>query len=216
MTAPKSWLGYGVLVGPLYVGVSVAQALLRDGFDLTRHEWSLLANGSYGWIQVANLIVSGLMCVGFAVGLRRALAGGRGSRWAPRLIGTYGVSLIVAGSCRADPALGFPVGTPESNTPVTGMGIAHFVAAGVGFSCLAVACVVLARRFAGERRAGWATFSGATAIVFVTGFAAVASSGGSVVANLAFTAAVILVWGWLAAVARDRMIQVSALRSQLA
>jgi hypothetical membrane protein len=206
----KSLVGYGVLVGPFYVVVSLTQALLREGFDLTRHEWSLLANGSHGWIQSANLAISGLMCVAFALGLRRVLTDGRGARWAPRLVGTYGVSLVVAGICRADPALGFPVGTPESNTPVTGMGIIHFVAAAVGFSCLAVACILMAGRYAAEQRTRWAVFSGLTAGVFLSGFAAVASSGGSVAANLAFTAAVVLVWGWLAAVARDQYTGLSA------
>jgi hypothetical membrane protein len=205
----KSLLGYGVLAGPLYVGVSVTQGLLREGFDFSRHEWSLLANGSHGWIQSANLIVAGLMSVAFALGLRRALVGGRGSRWVPRLIGAYGVSLVVAGICRADPALGFPVGTPETNNPVSAMGVMHFVAAGVGFCCLAAGCIVMARRYAAERRPGWVFFCAGTAAVFLTGFAAVASTGGSVPANLGFTAAVILVWAWLAAVALDRTTRVA-------
>jgi hypothetical protein len=57
----RSLLGYGVLAGPLYVGVSLAQALTRDGFELTRHAWSLLSNGSLGWLQIANFLVTGLM-----------------------------------------------------------------------------------------------------------------------------------------------------------
>ena len=69
----KSLLGYGIVAGPCYVVVSLAQALTRHGFDLGRHEWSLLANGDNGWIQVANLIVTGLMVIAFAIGLRRAL-----------------------------------------------------------------------------------------------------------------------------------------------
>lgn len=44
----RSLLGYGMLAGPFYVAVSLAQALSRDGFDLTRHAWSLLANGEHG------------------------------------------------------------------------------------------------------------------------------------------------------------------------
>lgn len=47
----KSLLGYGVLAGPCYVTVSLAQALAHKGFDLTRHDWSLLAAGAWGWIQ---------------------------------------------------------------------------------------------------------------------------------------------------------------------
>ena len=49
----------GAVAGPLYVGVALAQALTRQGFDLTRHPWSVLANGELGWIQVTNLIVTG-------------------------------------------------------------------------------------------------------------------------------------------------------------
>ena len=83
----RSLLGYGVIAGPLYVVVSLAQALTRDGFDLTRHAWSLLANGSMGWIQIANLILVGAMTIAFAAGLRRAL---------PRSVGLPGWSVSTA------------------------------------------------------------------------------------------------------------------------
>ncbi|HKH56080.1 MAG TPA: DUF998 domain-containing protein, partial [Propionibacteriaceae bacterium] len=53
----RSLLGYGIIAGPMYVLISLAQAVTRDGFDLTRHEWSLLANGSFGWIQCANFVL---------------------------------------------------------------------------------------------------------------------------------------------------------------
>jgi hypothetical protein len=44
----RSLLGYGVLAGVFYLVVGLAQALIRDGYDLTRHDLSLLANGPYG------------------------------------------------------------------------------------------------------------------------------------------------------------------------
>jgi len=137
----KSLLGYGVLAGPLYLGVSLAQALTRDGFDLSKHAWSLLANGDLGWIQIMNFVVAGLATVAAAVGLRRAL----GRRLAPTLIAAYGVSLVGAGIFRADPAQGFPAGTPET-TPISWHGALHFVVGGVGFVCLIVACFVLTKR----------------------------------------------------------------------
>lgn len=210
----KSLLGYGVIAGPCYVLVSLAQALTRPGFDLSRHEWSLLANGERGWMQVANLVVTGLMVIAFAVGLRRALATGTGARWAPRLVAVYGVSLVAAGLLRADPALGFPAGTPAGPGPVSWHGAGHFVAGGIGFSCLAIACFVLAerysaQRYSAERRRGWARFSRLTGVVFLAGFTMVASGAGGPVANLAFTAAVILIWVWMTAVAADRYGQVS-------
>jgi hypothetical protein len=48
----RSLLGYGIIAGPLYAVVALAQALTRDGFDLSRHAWSLLVNGELGWIQI--------------------------------------------------------------------------------------------------------------------------------------------------------------------
>ena len=200
----KSLLGYGVIAGPVYVAASLIQAFTRDGFDLGRHAWSLLANGEYGWIQIANFILTGLMVIAFAVGLRRALTPGPGARWAPRLTAAYGASLVVAGIFRADPALGFPVGTPEGSTPVSWHGMLHFTAAAVGFSCLAIACFVVARRYAAEHRRRWATGSRVTGAVFLAGFAMVATGGGSRVTVLAFTGAVILVWAWMSAVAAER------------
>ena len=53
-------LAAGVVAGPLYVVVSLAQALTRPGFDLSRHPWSALANGDLGWIQMVNLILTGI------------------------------------------------------------------------------------------------------------------------------------------------------------
>ena len=199
----RSLLGYGVVAGPVYVGVTLAQALTRDGFDLRRHQWSLLANGSLGWVQVANFVVTGLMVLAGAAGLHRSLVTGPGSRWAPRLIAVYGASLVAAGVFRADPALGFPAGTPAGPGEVSWHGLLHFAAGGIGFTCLAAACFTLARRYAVAGRRGFARWSRATGAVFLAGFAMVASSGGSEAGNLAFTAAALAVWAWLSAVALD-------------
>ncbi|WP_440070501.1 DUF998 domain-containing protein [Streptosporangium sp. OZ121] len=195
----RSLLGYGVVAGPVYVAVSLAQALTREGFDLTRHAWSMLANGDLGWIQIANLVVAGLASVACAIGLRRALVPGRGATWAPRLVGAYGVSLVGAGIFRADPGMGFPAGTPEGPGPVSWHGMLHFACGAVGFLCVIVACFVIGRRFAAEGRTGWAVHSRLTGAVFLVTFAAMASSGGAVWANLAFVAGIVVVWGWLSA-----------------
>jgi hypothetical protein len=191
----RSLLGYGVLAGPFYLVVSLAQAFSRDGFDLSKHAWSLLANGDLGWIQITNFVLTGLMTIAAAVGLRRANAPGRA---APALLAVYGVSLVAAGIFRADPAQGFPVGAPE--TPqVTWHGTLHFVAGGVGFLCLIVACFLLASRLhrAGARGLAW--FSRVTGVAFLAGFAGIAS-GSHGPTTLAFFAAVVTVWIWLATV----------------
>ncbi len=184
----------GVVAGPLYVGVALAQALTRQGFDLTRHPWSVLANGELGWIQVTNLIVTGVLVIAFAVGLRRVLAEGRASRWAPRLIALYGISLVAAGIFRADPVAGFPVGTPATTT-VSGHGMVHLMAGAVGFVCLTAACLLLARRFAPTNRA-WAIWTAGAGIVFLGAFVGIASGAGSRTTIVIFVAAVLIIWTW--------------------
>jgi hypothetical membrane protein len=98
----------GVASGPLFVGVSLIQALTRPGFDLTRHPISLLSLGDLGWIQIANFVLSGLLAIAYAVGMRRVLHQGRGGTWGPLLIGAYGAGLIAAGIFPPDPGFGFP------------------------------------------------------------------------------------------------------------
>ena len=192
----RSLLVYGVLAGPTYVTTSVVQALAHDGFDLTRNAWSQLAAGPQGWIQMANLILSGAMVIAFAVGLHRAGP----SRWAPRLVTVYGLGLVASGLLVADPGAGYPVGVPAPAVP-TWHGIGHFVAGGIGFTALVIATFVLARCFArsGARRLAW--WSRITGIGFAAAFVAMSSGSTGPAIILTFTAAVIAVWVWLAAVA---------------
>ncbi|HEX5905580.1 MAG TPA: DUF998 domain-containing protein [Propionibacteriaceae bacterium] len=191
-------LAFGVVAGPFYVVVSLAQAAVRDGFDLTRHDWSLLANGAGGWIQITNLILTGPMVIATAVGWRRAMGTAVGRRWAPRLLVTYGVGMAAAGVFRADPMSGFPAGPPDG-PPVapTLHGTLHFVSAGVGFLALIIATFVMAKRFRREGRPRRAVGSIATGVAFLAGFAGIVSGSASPAIILAFTGAVLLVWVWL-------------------
>jgi hypothetical membrane protein len=199
----RSLLGYGVLAGPFYVSVALAQALTRPGFDLSRHPWSLLANGSLGWIQITNFVLTGLMVVAAAVGLRRALGSGSGARWAPRLVGCYGVALVAAGVLRADPMHGFPVGTPDGVGAISWHGIGHLVVGAIGFLCVIVACFVLARRFARAGRRGWAGYSRMSGLLFLAAFVGIASGGAAPALTLGFVAGVVVIFIWLAAVSVD-------------
>lgn len=197
----KSLLAYGVLAGPVYVLVSLAQALTRDGFDLSRHSWSLLSNGDHGWIQITNFVVTGLMVLAFAAGLRRALRPGRGGTWAPRLIGLYGLGLLAAGAFRADPALGFPEGAPSGVGEVSWHGILHLASGGLGFLGLIASCFVVAHRCAADGRRAWAIYSRATGVVFLVGFAGIASGSGAAWLTLGFVVAVVVAWTWISAYA---------------
>jgi uncharacterized protein DUF998 len=197
----RSLLGYGPLAGAVYLVSGLAQALTRDGFDLTRHDLSLLANGPLGWIQVTTLVVTGLMTGAAAAGVRRALRGGRAATWGPGLLAGYGVALVAAGAFVADPMDGFPTGTPAGPpAEVSVSGVLHMAAGGLGFACLVAATFVLARRFASESRQAWAWWSRVTGLVVLAGFAGVASGSTSSLAVLGLWIGVVAGWVWLGAV----------------
>ncbi len=200
----RSLLGFGVIAGPFYVTVSLVQAAVRDGFDLSRHAWSQLANGPGGWVQIVNLIVTGLMVMAAAVGYRRAWTTGVGRRWAPRLLATFGLGMVAAGIFPTDPMAGFPMGTPDG-PPVapTLSGLLHLVCAGVGFLALIVATLVVARRFRSQGRTGRAVWSVVTGIAFLLAFVGLASGGSSPAVILPFVAAILLTWTWLSATSFD-------------
>ncbi|MBC8088747.1 MAG: DUF998 domain-containing protein, partial [Phycisphaerae bacterium] len=120
-----------------YLAVGVIQGLVRDGFSFSRHSLSVLANGAGGWAQTANFVLTGLMVIAAAVGFWRMPA--------PRLrassvfLGIYGACVFVAAIFRADPADGFPIGTPLGMpTTMTTMGMLHFVVGTLGFVCFAI------------------------------------------------------------------------------
>jgi Protein of unknown function (DUF998) len=81
-TPARALLTCGVVAGPLYVVVALLQVLVHDGFDLSRHPLSLLSLGDWGWIQITNFVIGGLLAIGFAIGLGRVLPPGRGGTWA--------------------------------------------------------------------------------------------------------------------------------------
>lgn len=141
-------LACGGVAGPLFVIVVVAQALTRHGFSLTRNAASLLDDGPLGWIQTANFIITGLLLIAAAAGLRRALQDGRGSRWAPRLLMVTGGGLIGGGLFHPDPSTGYPPGTPADASALSSWhGVLHQVCGSAAFLALIVFCIVLARRY---------------------------------------------------------------------
>src|SRR4030095_4562807 len=90
----RTLLSCGIVAGPLFVVVGLLQSFPIPGFDLTRHYLSQLSSGDLGWIQIANFVISGLLTIAAAVGVRRALRGGRLGRVGPALLAAFGVGLV--------------------------------------------------------------------------------------------------------------------------
>lgn len=132
-----SLLRWGIIAGPFYLALGVGQGLLRDGFSFARHPLSVLANGSWGWVQTANFALTGVMVLAAAAGMRRALGPkSRGVTWS---LYAYGLGMILAALFPADPVDGFPPGTPEGfPTSISTTGLIHFIVGALTFTSLAI------------------------------------------------------------------------------
>lgn len=162
MTQPRTLLLAGALAGPLLVGSSLVQGVLRDGFDVEQHPPSALALGTGGYVQQLTFVVAGLLLVAGALGLRRAAVG----RWTSALVAVLGAALTAAGVFRMDPAFGFPPGTPPgAGDSVSWHAAVHGVLFPVGLVALVGTALVMARRYGrAGRRAMQAAAIGAAVV----------------------------------------------------
>ncbi|GHO90012.1 hypothetical protein KSF_000600 [Reticulibacter mediterranei] len=207
----RALLACGVVAGPLYIIVGGIEMLTRPGYDPTRDDLSLMSNGSLGWIHISLFILTGLLTIAGAIGMRRCLPGSQGGTWGPVLLSVYGLGLIGAGFFVADPAHGFPPGTPADANAVSWHGLLHFICGSIGFIGLIAACFVFARRFVAQRQRGWAVYSVTTGVLFFAAFVGIAVGSNAVgaittVVILAFTAAVVIGWAWVSAMAAKLLI----------
>ncbi len=192
----------GVVAGPLFIGASLIQALLRPGFDLSRHPISLLLLGDLGWVQFINFVVTGLLALAYAFGMRRFLHPGRGGTWGPLLVGIYGVGFITAGVFPPDPEFGFPAGAPGG---VPGVASGHANIQSLAFLALMLSVIaasfIFARRFAGLHERGWAAYCVATGVavpaLFILGAALTPGGKG----GLPLLGVALFTSAWLAVVA---------------
>jgi hypothetical protein len=198
-------LAVGAAAGPLYVTVATAQILGREGFDVRVHAVSLLANGPWGWVQVVNFILAGVLVIAGAIGLRRRLRGERGGTWGPILLWGFGLGLVGSGVFVADPGAGFPPGAVEPTGGMTGEGLLHFAFGGLAFYSLIAACFVWAARYRGMGRPGAAVWSALTGGWFFLAFAMIASGTITPGTMLGLYLAVLLGWIWHAGVTLEAL-----------
>lgn len=205
----RGLLGGGLIGAVLFVVVFLVEGATRPDYSAWRNFVSQLSLSDQGWEQVANFIVFGVLCVGFAIGVRRALVSGKGAIGGPVALAIMGLGLILAGIFPTGPALGYP-NVPEAFTATHPSGIVHGLAGLMTFVSLAVACFILARRFTADpvwRR--WGLYSAVTGVVVVVSF--IASNVTSVLDmsrvmpdapnGLLQRVAIIAGWSWIALLA---------------
>jgi hypothetical protein len=192
-------LACGAAAGPLYVTVTMIQALTRDGFDPRQHRFSGLTAGDLGWIHQSNMVLVGVLTVLLAVGVRQMLRAGRGALWGPRLLGLFGAAYIAGGLLTADPVAGFQPGTTPEMVQTTWQGAVQNASRGLSSLLLVATSLLIARWFAAGGRRAWAWFYAAAIPVVFLALTAVGrfAVGGNPVA-LAFLATP---WIWVTALA---------------
>jgi Protein of unknown function (DUF998) len=166
-TRTSRLLACGILAGPLFLTVGLAQAFTRDGYDLGRHPLSLLSLGDLGWVQIANFVVTGGLFLACAVGMRRVLHPGRAGTWGPLLVAGLGAGLIMAGVFVADAGAGFPPGAPAGAPEISWHGLLHEAGFALASLGTVVGCLVFARRFAALGQWGWVGACVASAVSVV-------------------------------------------------
>ncbi|HMA00539.1 MAG TPA: DUF998 domain-containing protein [Steroidobacteraceae bacterium] len=192
----RGLLTCGVVAGPLFVGVALIEVVTVPGFDITRHPISVLELGTFGWIQIANFLVSGALFMAYAVGLRRTLRGQVGGTWGPPLLAICGLGTFLAGIFHIDPIDGFPPGTPAGMpTAFSTSAVMHNAVSTPAFLAVIAACFVLGRAFArfGQQRMAIGLWT--AGVVFVITMAEALSGGpaGSLVLFVGVSCALVAV-----------------------
>ena len=164
--ANRALLAAGVAAGPLFLATVLIQQATRAGVDPQTQPMSLLSQGDLGWIQITNFIICGVLALAAALGLRRSLRHTAGGTWGPAMFACWGFAMIWGGVFLADPAFGFPEGTPAgAPAEISWHSALHGAASPLMGIALIAACLVFARRF--QRRGQAPAAGGGIAIAVV-------------------------------------------------
>ncbi len=158
-------------IGPLlFIVVLLTLGATRPGYSAWHHFGSLLSLSEWGWMQITNFLVCGLLLLCFTVGVWRVLWPGKSATWGPILLGLFGLSLIVSGLFSTDPALGYPPGALSTGlSPHTLHGAIHGISGYIAFGSLAAAIFTFVPRFMGDPdwKGWWTASTIAAGILFV-------------------------------------------------
>jgi hypothetical membrane protein len=167
-------LACGVIGPAVFVVVflidDTVPAIRPVGYNPLRHPVSGFAIGEHGWIQTADFLLTGLLLLGFAIGLRAALRRYGAGTGVSVLFFLMAVGLIGAGVFTADPIGGYPPGTPAIPEARTMHGALHDAFSALLFLGLPAACCLIGYRFARSGHRWWAAYSIGTAAAFLAGF----------------------------------------------
>lgn len=160
LTMKSRWLLVcGVIAGPLFIITFLILGSLRPDYSPVRDSVSALAVGEYGFLQLANFEITGLLILAFAIGLRHGFGQLRGIPWRATLFVILAVSMIGSGIFKTDVLVGHQAGMFTPPFAHSLQGALHVFFSISAFLVLAVACFVFAWEFHNWRNRGWSIYS---------------------------------------------------------
>ncbi|HPO60612.1 MAG TPA: DUF998 domain-containing protein [Exilispira sp.] len=111
------------------------QGILREDYDPVKMYISALSIGKYGWIQIVNFILFGILLFIFSVSLLRDAKKSNTTMTGPILLIICSVCFFLSGPFVMD-----PIGTVSSN--ITIHGTIHGLLGGIAFLLMPIICFV--------------------------------------------------------------------------
>ena len=166
----KTLLWCGAIACPLFIIAVLIEGATRSDYNSFLFPLSSLSIGDFGWIQISNFIVTGILILVFSIGLRQVFNSATAKFRGSLLIGLVGIGLIGAGVFVTDPIFGYPTNEPLVLRQFTLQGHLHDAFSMLVFVCLPWACFVFRKRFLATGEHGWATYSGFTGFAMIATF----------------------------------------------
>ena len=135
----------GLLAPPIFGLLVLLQDVWRVDFASTRRFISELAIGPWGWLQIANFLVSGPLVVLFARTLAAHFHDDKAGRWGAYMLAVIGTSMFFSGVFVADAS-----GAPPDEA--TWHGAVHLLFGLTVFTLIPASCLLFLRCFRRSER----------------------------------------------------------------
>lgn len=149
----------------LFFTVSLTDGFLTGGYDPWQQSISALSLGPHGWVQVLNFYLFGSIVLGTATTWKRLLAGRKSATAISVLAVITGLSLILCGIFKQDPAPGYdPQGLALTAPTLTGL--LHLLFAAIGALSSIASLLILSRCFDNDPYwPGWNVYTTMMALI---------------------------------------------------
>ncbi len=139
----------GIIAPVVFVTLFTIEGWLRAGYNPMSMFVSELSLGSWGWMQIANFLITGTLIFLFGRGVAKQFTTGKAAKVGTVCLQIIGLSLIASGPFITDPSVMF------NQTSIHG--IIHGIFGAIVFSLMPVTCFVFFLRF--RRDTSWRVFA---------------------------------------------------------